>query len=115
MEPQRKYLNKTIGKLLAADIIEPIRPQDIKCVSPLTLAQKPHKNAGLSLDELHYKVNIECIAHCLPSVEGIICPPPLLISTAPLEVQTWCMCQNYVALNKVTHVFPMLQRDICTK
>jgi len=25
------------------------------------------------------------------------------------------MCQNYAALNKVTHVFPMPQGDICTK
>ena len=58
---------------------------------------------------------MECIAHSLPLVEGIICPPPLPISTAPPKAQTWCMCQNYAALNKVTHVFPMPQGDIRTK
>ena len=115
MEPQRKYLNKTIDELLAADIIEPIRPEDVKCVSPLTLAQKPHENAGLLLDELHYKVNMECIACGLPSVEGIIHPPPPPISTAPPKAQTWRMCQNYAALNKVIHMFPMPQGDIHTK
>ena len=69
-EPQWKYLSKTIDELLTANIIEPIRPEDVKCVLPLTLVQKPHENAGLSLDELHYKVNMECIARGLPSVEG---------------------------------------------
>ncbi|KIM82770.1 hypothetical protein PILCRDRAFT_70288, partial [Piloderma croceum F 1598] len=33
-DPQRKYLSKAIDELLAADIIEPIRPEDIKCASP---------------------------------------------------------------------------------
>jgi len=54
-EPQRKYLSNAIDELLAADIIEPIRPEDVKCASPITLAQKPHENTGLSLDELRYK------------------------------------------------------------
>jgi hypothetical protein len=114
-EPQRKYLSKTIDKLLAADIIEPIRPEDVKCVSPLTLAQKPHETAGISLDELRYKVNMECLAHGLPSVGNIERPLPAPIPTAPPKPQTWRMCQNYAALNKVTHVFPMPQGDIRTK
>ncbi|KIM73944.1 hypothetical protein PILCRDRAFT_80584, partial [Piloderma croceum F 1598] len=33
-DPQRKYLSKAIDELLAADIIEPIRPEDVKCASP---------------------------------------------------------------------------------
>jgi hypothetical protein len=114
-EPQRKYLSKTIDELLAADIIEPIRPKDVKCVSPLTLAQKPHEAAGLLLDELRYKVNMECLAHGLPSVGNIERPPPAPIPTAPPKPQTWHLCQNYAALNKVTHVFPMPQGDIRTK
>ncbi|KIM71879.1 hypothetical protein PILCRDRAFT_42565, partial [Piloderma croceum F 1598] len=41
-EAQRTYLSNTIDELVKADIIEPIRPEDIKCVSPITLAQKVH-------------------------------------------------------------------------
>ena len=114
-EPQRKYLSNAIDELLAADIIEPIRPEDVKCASPITLAQKPHENAGLSLDELRYKVNMECVTHGLPSVEGIERPPPTPSPTAPPKPQTWRICQNYAALNKVTQVFPMPQGDIRTK
>lgn len=51
-EAQHVYLSDTIDKLLAADIIEPIRQEDIKCTSPIILSQKVHGNQGLSLDEL---------------------------------------------------------------
>src|SRR5882762_5174435 len=114
-EPQQKYLSNAIDELLAADIIKPIRPKDVKCASPITLAQKPHKNAGLSLDELCYKLNMECVTHRLPSIEGIEHPPPTLSPTVPPKPQTWCICQNYAALNKVIQVFPMPQGDIRTK
>ncbi|KII90756.1 hypothetical protein PLICRDRAFT_106483 [Plicaturopsis crispa FD-325 SS-3] len=32
-EAQRKYLSNAIDELLTADIIEPIRPEDVKCAS----------------------------------------------------------------------------------
>lgn len=38
--PQRQYLYKSIDTMLEADIIEPCAPEDVKCVSPTTLAQK---------------------------------------------------------------------------
>src|ERR1700677_5027235 len=56
-EAQKVYLSNSIDELLAADIIEPIRPEDVLCASPLTLAQKPHDNPGLSLDELCHRLN----------------------------------------------------------
>jgi hypothetical protein len=37
-----------INELVKADIIESIRPEDMKCVSPITLAQKVHMKEGLS-------------------------------------------------------------------
>jgi hypothetical protein len=67
MDPQRKYLSKAIDELLATDIIEPVRPEDVKCALLITLAQKPHENASLSLDELYYRVNMECVTHGLPN------------------------------------------------
>ncbi|KIM78381.1 hypothetical protein PILCRDRAFT_35404, partial [Piloderma croceum F 1598] len=33
-EAQRAYLSNAIDKLVKADIVEPIRPEDVKCVSP---------------------------------------------------------------------------------
>jgi hypothetical protein len=70
-DPQCKYLSKAIDELLEADNIERIRPEDVKCASPITLSQKAHSNTGLSLDELCYKVNTECIAHGLPPMDNI--------------------------------------------
>ncbi|TFK58739.1 hypothetical protein BDN72DRAFT_781679, partial [Pluteus cervinus] len=40
--PQREYLHQKVSKMLAADIIEQCRPEDVKCVSLTTLAQKAH-------------------------------------------------------------------------
>ncbi|KAJ4494134.1 hypothetical protein C8R41DRAFT_715992, partial [Lentinula lateritia] len=40
--PQREYLHAKIDKLLEAGVIERCNPEDVKCVSPLTLAQKAH-------------------------------------------------------------------------
>ena len=114
-DPQRRYLSKSIDELLKAGIIEAIRPEDVKCASPLTLAQKPHENPGLSLEELRYKLNQECIAHGLPSLVNITQPQSVPVPTGPPKPQTWRICQNYAALNKVTHVFPMPQGDIRTK
>jgi hypothetical protein len=51
-ESQCAYLSDAMDELLAADIIESIRPEDVKCASPITLAQKVHTNPGLSFDKL---------------------------------------------------------------
>lgn len=122
-EAQRAYLSDAINELLAADIIEPIRPEDVKCASPITLAQKAHDSPGLSLDELRHRVNMECIRNGIPPVHDVDCPAtptPALLSNQnilydPTQPQKWCICQNYGVLNKVTQVFPMTQGDIHTK
>ena len=122
-EAQRAYLSDAIDELLAADIIEPIRPEDVKCASPITLAQKVHSNPGLSSGELKHRVNEQCITHGLPPVHNI--EAPVIRTTTPpkdtettynsMQPQKWHICQNYGALNRVTHVFPMPQGDIRTK
>jgi len=115
--PQTSYL--------AADIIEPIQPEDVKCVSPLTHSQKVHGKTGLSLHEIQHRVNEECIANRYPPPHNVDAPS----NTSPNEPQTkatemvydptqpqkWCICQDYGALNRVTHVFPTPQGDIRTK
>lgn len=122
---QRAYLSDAIDELLAADIIEPIRPEDVKCASPLTLAQKAHDNPGLSLNELRHRVNEECITHGIPPIHNVdlsALPPTQPRDMAehsvkydPTQAQKWRICQNYAALNNVTQVFPMPQGDIRTK
>jgi len=124
-EAQRAYLSDATDELLAADIIEPIWPEDVKCASPLMLAQKVHSKAGLSLHELQHRVSEECIVNGLPPVHSVdapnsISPKPPQTETAkmaydPTQPQKWRICQNYGALNRVTQVFPMPQGDIRTK
>ena len=74
MEAQRAYLSDAIDELLAADIIEPIQPEDVKCASPITLVQKVHSNPGLSFDKLRHRVNKECILHGLPPAHNVETP-----------------------------------------
>lgn len=121
-EAQRTYLSNAIDKLVKADIIKPIRPEDVKCVSPITLTQKVHMKEGLSMDELKHCVNEECIAngHPVHKVDGSTHYTPATADDVdmtydPTHPQKWHICQNYAVLNRVTHVFPMPQGDICTK
>jgi hypothetical protein len=112
-EAQKAYLSKSIDELLAANIIEPIRPEDVLCASPLTLAQKPHDCPGLSLPELQHKVNNECLAHGFPPAHIMDAPSPIIPPASDEErPQKWRICQNFNALNKVTKVFPLPQGDI---
>ena len=48
--PQRRSLHEKLQGMLYADIIEPCKPGQVKCVSPTMLAQKTHGGAGLTLN-----------------------------------------------------------------
>lgn len=74
-EAQRKYLSDAMDELIKADIIEPIRPEDVKCASPITLAQKTHDGQGLTMDEIQHHVNAECIQIGAPLAYGNITTP----------------------------------------
>ena len=52
--PQRHYLYMSIDTMLEAGVIEACKPEDIKCMSATTLAQKAHQGKGLSLKELQH-------------------------------------------------------------
>ena len=123
---QHVYLNKAIDELITADIVETIHPEDMKCCSPLTLVQKAHDNARWSLNELCHRVNKECISHGMPPAHNTKPQEPLstfvdhhkhvmLTTPAKSKPQTWCICQNYSVLNRVTQVFLTPTGDICTK
>jgi len=75
------------------------------------------------LNELCHQVNEECIDNGFPLVHDIDSstyhiPAPAEnanMTYDPTQPQKWRICQNYVALNQVTQVFPMPQGDIRTK
>ena len=114
--PQRQYLNKSIDTMLEAGIIEPCTPEEVKCVSPTTLAQKTHQGKGLTLEELQHRVNDECITH---GMEHKFDLPPRTMATPDdrdgHEEPKWRICQNFAQINKVTQVAPMPQGDIRAK
>ncbi|KAJ7931130.1 hypothetical protein B0H13DRAFT_858070 [Mycena leptocephala] len=60
-QPQAEYLHKQVEIMEAAGVIRPIHPRDVKCVSPIKLAQKEHDGGGLMQDELKHVLNDECV------------------------------------------------------
>ena len=114
--PQRQYLYKNIDTMLEADIIEPCAPENVKCVSPTTLAQKTHQGKGLALEELQHRVNDECIANGMEQKFDL---PPRTSATPDErdrhEEPKWRICQNFTQINKVTQVAPMPQGDTQAK
>ncbi len=113
--PQREYLSSKIDEMLQADIISQCDPSEVKCVSPITLAQKTHSHGGLTREELLHRLNDQCLA---AGIEGVPDLPPRpsksATATAP-PAQKWRICQNYGALNKITEIAPMPQGDIRAK
>ena len=112
--PQRQYLNTKIDELLAAGIIEQCSPSDVKCIAPIILAQKAHEGQGLTLDELRYRVNEECVAAGLEPAFETGTKPTRNKEQKPGD-QKWRICMNYGEINKHTVIAPMPQGDIRLK
>lgn len=115
--PQKKYLHGKIEEMLEAGIIEPCGPEDVRCVSPTTLAQKAHGGEGLSMVELQHKVNDECVKAGLEPRFDL--PEREVRAEAETEEvekeQKWRICQNFGEVNRVTEIAAMPQGDIRTK
>jgi transposase InsO family protein len=112
--PQRCYLYDSIDKMLEAGVIEACKPEDVKCISATTLAQKTHQGKGHSLGELQHRVNDQCVANGMDPRFDL---PP---RTSPTPEDTgdnpkWRICQNFSQVNKITKVAPMPQGDIRAK
>lgn len=119
--PQRAYLHQKIDEMLEAGVIAPCDPADVKCVSPITLAQKAHDGGGLSLEELQHRVNDLCVAAGMePMADLPPRPAPVPAEDAggrrdAAKPAKWRICQNFAQINKVTQVAPMPQGDIRAK
>ena len=113
--PQCHYLYNSIDTMLEASIIEACKPEDVKCISATTLAQKTHQGKSLDLGELQHRVNDKCISHGMDSKFGL---PPRMAPTPDDTTQEdpkWRICQNFSQINKITKVAPMPQGDIRAK
>ena len=112
--PQRRYLYDSIDTMQEAGVIEACKPEDVKCISPTTLAQKAHQGKGHSLTELQHRVNDECITN---GMEPRFDLPPRTTPTPNDDAQEpkWRICQNFAQVNKITKVAPMPQGDIRAK
>ena len=58
--PQVAYFSEALDIMIKARICAPIVTKDVKCVLPITLAAKAHSMTGMTMDDLHQKVNLEC-------------------------------------------------------
>ncbi|KAJ3804357.1 hypothetical protein F5876DRAFT_83317 [Lentinula aff. lateritia] len=116
--PQREYLHAKVDELLEAGVIEHCNPEDVKCVLPLILAQKAHEGKGLMVEELMHKLNNECVATGLPTSFDLPTRPQ---PSEPMEhadlakPAKWRICQNFMAVNKLTEIAPMPQGNIRSK
>ena len=107
---------ESIDTMLKAGIIEQCLPDQVKCVSPTTLAQKVHTSLGLTLEELQHQINDECITHGYKASFNL--PPraqPTPDDKSSKKAQKWRICQNFSQINKVTKIAPMPQGDIQAK
>ena len=103
--PAQEYLNKTLDNLKAAGIIKPIAAEEVKCCSPVVLAQKVHSLEGLSITELQHRVNDECIQIGLPPAHDL--PPQeegAMEISMPMHDPKWRFCIGYTLLNQLMKV-----------
>ena len=113
--PQKEYFNKVLDELLSAGVIRPIAAEDVKCCSPVTISQKAHSGGGLTINELIYRLEDQCIAagrkpaENLPPREG---PPTSSLADFKPTEPKFRFCMNYGELNKSTVVRPMPQGNI---
>lgn len=90
--------------MLEAGIIEACKPEDVKCFSATTLAQKAHQGKGLALEELQHRVNDQCTTHEFDSEFDLPPRPAPTPEENPIEDPKWRICQNFSQINKITKV-----------
>ncbi|CAK5273604.1 unnamed protein product [Mycena citricolor] len=115
--PQEAYLQKQTRMLVDAGVLRPIHPRDVKCVSPIKLAQKEHENEGLSHEELKQELNEACERAGMPrpyEMEHKVRTKGAKGGSSQQE-QKWRICQNFHELKKLLKVVPVPQGNIRDK
>ena len=112
---QQSYLYSSIDKMLEAGVIKPSKPEDIKCISSTTLAQKTHECKRLSLEELQHRVNNECMAYGIETKFDLSPRTTLMPDDSNPDEPKWRICQIFNQINKVMKVTQMPQGNIRAK
>jgi hypothetical protein len=110
-EPQLKWLYEVIDGMVAGGIIRKIPAEEAKWISAITLTPRDKGCPGMLTAKLRRKANAECTKAGLKPMwmnEEAGGAGDAEEDEQPREVK-WRLCQNYIALNKVTpqHSFPM--------
>src|ERR1700720_4966781 len=100
----RKQAKKDLDELLEANIIHLIAAEEVKCCSPVSIAQKAHAHEGLTLNELIHRLEEQCTAAGRPPSENL--PPRDKLSERinddALKTLKYCFLVNCSELNKST-------------
>ena len=117
-QAQKEWYMPVLNDLTAAGVLREIRPDEVKAAHPTVLAQKVHGSPGLSMDEIKWLVEDECIR--LGQAPNDNMPPRPIPhahdrdSTTPSKPK-WRITQNFNSINKACSVAPMVQGDIRAK
>lgn len=118
-QAQKEWYFPVLDDFVVADVLREIRPNDIKAAHPMVLAQKAHGAPGLSMDEIKWKIEDECIRlGGKLSVNMPPRPPPLTRTTDNPESACkpkWRITHNFNSVNKVCNLAPIVQGDIQAK
>ena len=114
--PQREWLHKQVDNLLEAGIITRIAYDDVKCLNSIVLAPKPNKESQYSLEDLRILANAACIKAGVPIPHPNSPSDPSLIPPPPeTSKDSWRLCNNFAALNRVTKVPSFPTGDLASK
>ncbi|KAK7041067.1 hypothetical protein R3P38DRAFT_2512674, partial [Favolaschia claudopus] len=111
--PQSIAVNKQVDEMVAAGILRPIGAHEIRCVNPISLAEK-EPEYGTTLNQLIHDVESECVANGFDPRSDLPPRDPILEPKARGEPK-WRICGNFNELNKYLKVPAMPQGDIRDK
>ncbi|KIJ52708.1 hypothetical protein M422DRAFT_43085 [Sphaerobolus stellatus SS14] len=124
---QKDWYNKILDDMEAAEIIQRVLANFIKCLSSTNLAPKEHRKTGMTKVEVLRKCNEQCKSYGLElfweevteaesdreggekrveAMEEVGGKP---------KVTKWRVCHAFIALNKATEVLPFPVGDLHTK
>ncbi|KAF8198749.1 hypothetical protein K438DRAFT_1966711 [Mycena galopus ATCC 62051] len=111
--PQTADVFRQVNEMVAAGVLRHIDSCDIKCVNPITLAEKDQA-VGLSHNELLWTVEDECVHNGMEPRTDLPLREPLS-EERPTPTPSWRICGNFGELNQLIKVVPLPQGDIRDK
>ncbi|KIK78842.1 hypothetical protein PAXRUDRAFT_16657 [Paxillus rubicundulus Ve08.2h10] len=118
MQAQKEWYLPVLDEFDKAGVMRDIRSDEVKVVHPTVLAQKAHGVLGLTIEEIQWTVEDQCVAHGkLPNPN--LPPQPQSEMDTPSEATPaklkWQVTNNFSSINRVSKLAPMPQGDIRVK